>query len=68
MTTAPDTTNWSLVGVQGDDVVVLRAQRSMSREQAINLAAWLISIADMIEPDKDTEAEFTELLHAIRAT
>jgi len=35
-----------MVGQRGDMVVILRFQRELTKEEALNLAAWLVLLAD----------------------
>lgn len=61
-----DTFNYGMVGVQGDSLVVmqpLRLQR-MTKPQALQVAAWLVALAD----DSEGHAEFQKLLAAVMAT
>jgi glutathione S-transferase len=55
--------NKFLVGLQGADIIVvglpMRAAR-MSREDALNLAAWLVAMAAL-----DPEKEFTPILQEV---
>lgn len=58
----PDTANHFNVGARGDDIVVLSGMgRPLSRERALNLAAWLVALAD-------EDGEFDRLLEAVKAT
>jgi hypothetical protein len=60
--TARITTNIFLVGGQGDDITIqsyLHIQKVLTRAQALNLAAWIVAIAD-------TNNEFEAILKAIR--
>lgn len=41
-----DASNKFFVGVQGDNIVILRPCQQMSKADAINLAAWLVCLAD----------------------
>lgn len=56
-----DTTNHSLVGVRGDTIVITTLGRELTKERAVNLAAWLVALAD----DK---GEFDALLAAVKST
>lgn len=38
--------NKFMVGMQGEDVVILVFGRKVLKEDAINLAAWLVALAD----------------------
>jgi hypothetical protein len=53
-----DTTNRFGVGVNGALIVVIRGGLTLSRDDALNLAAWLVALAD--------EGEFGPLLEAVR--
>ncbi len=53
--------NRMFVGLQGDDVTILKLSARVTRRDALNLAAWLVAVAD----DDD---EFDALLAAVRAT
>lgn len=41
-----DAANHFFVGVQGDKIVTLRGSLRLSRDEALNLAAWLVVLAD----------------------
>lgn len=42
-----DTTNRFLVGARGDSVIIMRRPNAeLSKEDALNLAAWLVALAD----------------------
>ena len=56
-----DTANHFGVSVQGDSIVILMFQQRLSREQALNLAAWLVALADQ-------ENQFPKLLEAVQNT
>ena len=57
-----DTTNKFLVGMRGDGLLVLYIPvRILRKSDALNLAAWLVAMAD----DND---EFPALLEAVRNT
>ena len=50
--------NMFFVGAQGDAIVVMRpVPPKMTREQALNLAAWIVAITD--------EDEFAKVLKAV---
>ena len=60
-----DTTNKYLVGIRGGNVVVLlppRPGEGISKENALNLAAYLVSMAGA------SEEEFREVLQAVENT
>lgn len=66
----PDTTNYFGVGMRDRKVVVLNPPGKgvkLSREAALNFAAWLVAIASTVEEfDIDeTHAEFGRLLEAV---
>jgi hypothetical protein len=53
--------NKFLVGTQGERIVMLfPAPRSLAREDALNLAAWIVALAD--------RGEFAPLLEAVKNT
>lgn len=54
-----DTLNRFFVGARGDKVVILKFRTEISREEALNLAAWLVAIADH-------DGEFEMTLAAVR--
>ena len=58
-----DTTNKFFVGAHGDTIMSLILQREFTREEALNLAAYLVAIAE-------TQAgpSFSEVLRAIEHT
>ena len=56
-----DTTNRFFVGVQGDAVVLLRPVQRLSKDDALNLAAYLVALTDM-------NNEFPAILEAVRNT
>lgn len=56
-----DTANRFLVGARGDDLVILRFARSVTKEEALNLAAWLVALAD-------SKGEFPAILEAVQNT
>lgn len=58
---AHDTTNQFMVGGFGEFVTVLRFSTQITRKEALNLAAWLVAIADR-------DDEFSDLLEAVRST
>ena len=41
-----DVTNKFMVGLQQEDVCIMLPSRRMPRQDALNLAAWLVRIAD----------------------
>lgn len=58
----PDTINDSMVGVQGDWIVVAILRPVMDKPQALRLAAWLVVLAE------ETPGEFDALLAAVKST
>ena len=57
-----ETSNKFLVGAQGENIIVglpMRAAR-MTKEDALNLAAWIVALAT-----PDAEKEFTPVLNAV---
>jgi hypothetical protein len=59
---APDTTNRFMVSMRGDGLLVpIRPVQILTKDDALNLAAWLVAMAD----DND---EFPVLLEAVRNT
>ena len=58
-----DTGNKFFVSMSvGGDVFILRRPGSLSRHDALNLAAWLVAMA------QENEGEFEKLLEAVRNT
>lgn len=53
--------NRCAVGMRGERVVILRFRAELSKLEALNLAAWIVALAD----DDD---EFKNLLQAVRNT
>ena len=51
-----------MVGGRGDKIVIMAFSREITREQVLNLAAWLVALAD---PGGD---EFEKYLAAVRNT
>lgn len=50
--------NMFFVGAQGRDIVIMRqVPNKMTREQALNLAAWIVALTD--------EDEFAKTLKAV---
>jgi hypothetical protein len=50
--------NVQMVGVRGESIVLLAPRPIMTREEAINLAAWLVALLD-------GEDDFNETLAAV---
>lgn len=38
--------NEFMVGMQGDEIIILAFTRKLSKEQALNLASYLVALAD----------------------
>jgi len=45
--------NKSLVGIRGTDVIIGFQKRILSKEEAINLAAWIVALTDIDEFEKE---------------
>ena len=59
-----DTFNKHMVGVQGDNIVVLMPPHGpMSKADALVFAAWIVTLADYSEDEKD----FRNALEAVRS-
>lgn len=56
-----DTSNSQLVGVLGDDIVVMMPQQRMTKFEALLHAAWLVALAD-------DNGDFTDILQAVERT
>lgn len=56
-----DTTNRFLVGSRGDKISIMVLHTEISKEQALNLAAYLVCMADMSQDHED----FNKVLEAI---
>lgn len=41
-----DTSNAQMVGVQGNDIIILMPKQKMTKPEALVLAAWLMTLAD----------------------
>lgn len=50
--------NGEFVGVQGDQICSIKLRFAISRERAINLAAWLIALAQGVDPERDAHDDF----------
>lgn len=59
---ALDTSNKFLVSVRADDIVILRLGAEISRKDALNLAAYLVVLADLSGRD------FVDLYNAVKGT
>lgn len=58
-----DVFNKYMVGVQGDNIVIMSPPRSpMSKIDALVFAAWIVTLAD------DSETEFQKALEAVHNT
>lgn len=61
------TDNDQMVGVQGlERITVLMPTRVMSPAQAIRHAAWLVAMAEIVDPS--LEGRFAEVLKAVQNT
>lgn len=58
-----DVPNKFVVGSSGDRIRILRLQADMTPDEALNLAAWLVALADGQGKDK-----FEEVLAAVQNT
>lgn len=56
-----DTSNKYLVGSRGNGVVVISCGLTLSANDAMNLAAWLVSVAQI-----NTDVKFDDVLKAIQ--
>jgi len=56
-----DTTNKFIVGSRGDKISIMRLHVEISKEEALNLAAYLVSMSDMSSNHED----FNKVLTAI---
>ena len=54
--------NGFMVGGNGGKIVIVAFRQELTREQALNLAAWLVAIADPVGD------EFQKYLTAVRNT
>jgi hypothetical protein len=67
-----DTTNRFGVGVRGQNVIVMKFGSRMSHDDAMNLAAYLVAMAETISGESpDTysgETSFDAWLNAVRGT
>ena len=53
-----DTSNKFFVAAQGDQIVIMRPAQRISHDEALNLAAWLVALADR-------DDKFPALLEAV---
>ena len=58
-----DTMNKCFVAVMGDNLVIGRIPHPLAKEDALNLAAWLVALAA-----EDVDRDFTPLLKAVLNT
>jgi hypothetical protein len=58
-----DVTNWQMVSLKGDEIIVMRPKVQMSPEQALVQAAWLVSMAEIT--DTRLEGKFQQYLDAV---
>ena len=58
----PDPTNWSFVGVQGNNIFIGLYPHPITKERALNLAAWLVVLAE------EKPGEFEAMLAAVKET
>lgn len=63
-----DTTNYFAVGVMGEAVVSLGLNRRFSRDQALNLAAWLVVMTEATDDGDTVRSDFDALVAAVRAS
>jgi hypothetical protein len=61
---AVDTVNYQMVGVQGGRVTVTLPKPAMTPAEAVLHAAWLVALAEALDPDVD----FAAVLAAVRST
>lgn len=57
-----DTSNSQLIGMRGDNLIVMMPQREMTKEAALRHAAWIVALADRSEDHR----EFLAVLEAIK--
>lgn len=69
MTIEIDTLNRFMVAKQGDHLCVMRAPALgvVTRDEALNLAAWLVAMADVL-PSEAGAPSFEDVLAAVRVT
>lgn len=68
-----DTSNKFLVGARGDGMLVIQyCPRELSREDALNLSAWLAALSDpnvgKALPVDGKDSDFTRLLRKVLAS
>lgn len=59
-----ETINDCMVGLKGDDIVIMIPKNRLSRSEALRLAAWLVAIA----AHGGYEEEFLPVLKAVLST
>jgi hypothetical protein len=65
----PTTLNMFIVGVGNDTVNILRPAHALTREEAINLAVYLVTCASALKPyDRDPKDEFDALYKRVMST
>lgn len=57
-----DTSNRCFVGCAGENIVILAPPRTCSKATALNLAAWLVALAE------ETPGQFNTILEAVKNT
>lgn len=57
-----DTFNGQLVGVLGDDIVVMKPKNRMTKAEALLQAAWLVALAE------EDAGDFQRVLDAVQST
>jgi hypothetical protein len=60
--------NRYLVGSQGGALVFALSPRPMSPRHAVELAAWLVALAEVVAPDTDWDHGFRTALAAVRSS
>lgn len=66
-----DTVNKFAVGTRGKSIVILAFARTLTVDEAYNLAAWLVAQAEIVaehEPGVSGETDFDAWLNAVRST
>lgn len=61
-----DTPNYQFAAMQGDRVMVLNPKPIMTPDEARLHAAWLVTIAETIDPTEPELDRFHEILKAVR--
>ena len=62
MATEIETGNDQVVGVQGENILVMLPNQKMTKEEALRHAAWLVALAD------DSGEQFQKVLDAVLNT